>query len=158
MASKHPILGPASIWRRLAAFFIDMMVLELALFPLQKISTQVTQITDISSLKKIVLSTAMSGKFAALLFIIGLLTIAYFALLEHKLQQTPGKMLMKIYVASETKQLNFWQCIVRSLFLLPGFPFIILTILDPIFLLFSKTSQRFSEKLSKTRTVQWYLL
>ena len=72
------------------------------------------------------------------------------------MQQTIGKMLMKIYVVSDTKTLNPWQLLVRNLVFIPIFPFVLLWLIDPLFMFFTKTNQRLSEILSKTRVVEKY--
>jgi len=75
---------------------------------------------------------------------------------EKKLQQTPGKMVFNLYVKSQTKDLKYWQLFVRSMFLIPLFPFILLWLIDPIVMFFNKDSQRLSEILSKTKVVEKY--
>ena len=84
------------------------------------------------------------------------LTLSYFTILEWKLGQTLGKMILKINVKSEHKTIKIWQAFVRNLFLIPVFPFIALWIIDPLFMLFTKNNQRLMEILSKSKVVQHY--
>ncbi|PIN68596.1 hypothetical protein COV93_08920, partial [Candidatus Woesearchaeota archaeon CG11_big_fil_rev_8_21_14_0_20_43_8] len=84
--------------------------------------------------------------------------ILYFALTEFKLGQSFGKMLLQLRVRSDTKDLRLYQCLLRSIFLIPVFPFILLWIADPLSMAFTKDSRRLSEILSKTRTVQDYVV
>ena len=86
------------------------------------------------------------------------IAILYFVILEQKNKQSIGKMLMNIYVESGQKERRVWQQFVRSMFLIPTFPFILLWILDPLFLLFTKDKRRLSEILSKTRVVEEFNL
>jgi len=84
------------------------------------------------------------------------LAILYFMLLEKKLNQSPGKILFNLYVVSQEKELKYWQLFVRNMFLIPFFPFVLLWIIDPIVMLFTKQNQRLSEILSRTKTVEKY--
>lgn len=72
------------------------------------------------------------------------------------MSQTIGKKLMNIYVVSNINNLKRWQLFVRNLVFVPIFPFDLLMILDPIFMFFTKTNQRLTEILSKTRVVASY--
>ena len=68
--------------------------------------------------------------------------------------QTIGKMLMKIYVVSDNDNIKAWQLFTRNLVFIPIFPFVLLWVLDPLFMFFTKTNQRLTEILSKTKTVE----
>ena len=102
-----------------------------------------------------------SGFGAAITFltvVVAFLSILYFYMLEKKMHQSVGKILFNIYVVSDTKEIKGWQLIVRSMFLIPVFPFVLLWVIDPLFLLFTKSSQRLSEILSKTRVIENYAM
>ena len=75
---------------------------------------------------------------------------------KKRMGQTIGKMLMKIYVVSDNQDLKAWQLLTRSIVFIPIFPFILLWVLDPLFMFFTKTNQRLSEILSKTKVVEKY--
>ena len=79
-------------------------------------------------------------------------------IMEKKLNQTPGKMLFNLYVNSQTKDLKYWQLFIRSIFLIPLFPFVLLWLIDPLVMFFTKENQRLSEILSKTKVVEKYNL
>ena len=85
-----------------------------------------------------------------------MLALLYFYLLEKKLAQSIGKVLFGLYVRSQEKELKRWQIFVRSMFLMPVFPFVLLWLVDPIVMLFNKENQRLSEILSKTKVVEEY--
>jgi uncharacterized RDD family membrane protein YckC len=87
-----------------------------------------------------------------------LFAILYFLLLEKKIGQTPGKMIFNISVAGESGEVRLWQLAIRSIFLIPIFPFFLLWVVDPLFMFFTKSSQRLSEILSRTKTVEKYML
>ena len=65
---------------------------------------------------------------------------------------------MNIYIVSDAGDMKRWQALVRNLMFIPIFPFDFLFIADPIVMLFTKTNQRLSEILSKTRVVENYRL
>ena len=77
-------------------------------------------------------------------------------IMEKKLNQSVGKMLFNLYVEGKTKDLKYWHLFVRSMFLIPLFPFILLWFIDPIVMLFTKENQRLSEILSRTKVVEKY--
>jgi len=77
------------------------------------------------------------------IIIILVLMLAYFSVLEYKVQQTIGKMIMGIYVKS--KNLTFKNALIRNI----TKPFLFLLILDSLFL-FGKGKKRFTEKISNT--------
>jgi uncharacterized RDD family membrane protein YckC len=93
-----------------------------------------------------------------IIIIMGLLALLYFAIMDYKFNQTIGKMFMNIKIESTKKELSFLDCIIRHMFLIMIFPFTLLWILDPLFLIFNKQGRRLSEILSKTKTVEVYNL
>ena len=101
-------------------------------------------------------STDYTGFINSVSFVMFALIILYFIMLEKKMNQTIGKMIVKIYVASDNKDLKTWQLLVRNLVFIPIFPFVLLWILDPLFMFFTKTNQRLTEILSRTRVVEKY--
>ena len=89
--------GPASIWKRLLAFIIDLMAINLIIvFPFRKIFQTITP-ASYSETYDFLLNNPMYAKLMTVITVtIGILTLLYFVILESKLQQTIGKMLMKI--------------------------------------------------------------
>ncbi len=159
LPKEKTFIGPALLWKRIAAFFIDMMILNLfVLFPFRGLFKGIIP-KDYSfseAYKFLSTSTNYTNFITSVSFIMSILIILYFLMLEKKMQQTIGKMLMKIYVVSDTKTLNPWQLLVRNLVFIPIFPFVLLWLIDPLFMFFTKTNQRLSEILSKTRVVEKY--
>lgn len=158
---ERTFTGPALVWKRLLAFLADLLIINLVIFfPFKRIIQR--SIPKFSSYSEAYNFLASNQSYTTTLTIVSLVmslfAILYFALLEYKIQQTPGKMLFNISIISETKKLSFWQFIVRSLFIIPVFPFFLLWVIDPLFMFFTKTNQRLSEILSKTRTVQSYII
>ena len=61
---------------------------------------------------------------------------------------------MGLYVVSETGKLSLSQIMLRNLALLPFFPFIALWVIDPGFMMFTKTQRRLSDVISRTKVIQ----
>jgi hypothetical protein len=139
----------ATLSTRVMAFFIDVIVLYfvavmpfrhlfLKAFPYEAGFGLLTQTNII-----------IPGYIYASMFIISMLFLFYFSITEYFLKQTPGKMLMNIYVRGNT---TFLKSLMRNIFLIPFFPFYLLWITEPIYLLTHK--YRFLEHITKTRTVE----
>ena len=150
--------GPASKWRRIIAFIIDLLVVDFVLFfPFRGILTKIMPTASFKETYSYLQSNpSISKTINIIMLFFGILTLLYFAILEWKLGQTIGKIFTRITVASQTNKLRFWQCAVRSLFLIPVFPFVLLSVIDPILMFLTKTNQRLSEILSKTMVVNKY--
>lgn len=161
LPKEKTFIGPALIWKRIAAFFIDIMVINLVvLFPFRALFRNIIP-KDYSfseAYRLLGSSTNYTSYISSVSFVMSMLVILYFLMLERKMSQTIGKMLMKIYVISDNKDLKAWQLLARNLVFLPIFPFVLLWIIDPLFMFFTKTNQRLTEILSKTRVVEKYNL
>ena len=154
-------VGPALVWKRIAAFLIDMLVLNLiVLFPFRRLfQGMLPKDYSFSEAYKIFASGAnYTAYISRISLVISVLVILYFFMLEKKMSQTIGKRLMNIYVASDTNSAKAWQLLARNIVFLPLFPFVLLWLVDPLFMFFTKTNQRLSEILSKTRVVEMYNL
>jgi len=152
--------GPALIWKRIAAFAIDFFVIEFVLgFPFQSLIKRImpTELSYSEAYSFFMNNSYYTKMLTALMIMFSVLAILYFAILEYKLGQTVGKILMNIKVVGE-KKLGFWQCIGRSLFLIPAFPFFLLWVIDPLYLFFGKKGQRLSEVLTKTKVVENFII
>jgi len=142
----------APVYKRILAFIIDLIVLEfVVIYPFRKVLISIIPDASITQTTSLLQSNpGITQTIYLTMFAIGVLMIAYFTILEFKLQQTIGKMLLNIYVAGKP---TFIQCLVRNLFLMPLFPFFILWITEPLFMLLNKEHQRLLEILSKTKVV-----
>ena len=85
---------------------------------------------------------------------ISILSIAYFTILESNIGQSIGKKLLHLKVISLDKKPKTWKYIIRSLFLIPVFPFILLWFVDPIYIFFNTDGQRLTESVSKTKVIE----
>ena len=156
--AKKTLLAQASVLKRLGAFIIDMVIINIIiLFPFRGIIESILPAASFSEAFDFLKKDAEAGTMInAIMFAISALSILYFMLMEKKIAQTPGKMLFKLYVKPKGKDLKNWQLFVRSMFLIPMFPFVLLWLIDPIAMLFTKENQRLSEILSRTKVVEQY--
>ena len=157
----NSFVGPALVWKRIAAFLIDIMIVLLVLsFPFRKLllKTFPKSYSFSQMLQMLGQDSSLTGYLASVYFAMSVLAFMYFYLLEKKMSQTIGKKIMNIYVVSDTGQMARWQLLLRNLFLIPIFPFDLLFIVDPLFMIFTKSNQRLTEILGKTRVVGKYSL
>jgi len=151
------IFAQASILKRAAAFAIDILIINIMiLFPFDSIFQNIMPSGSFSETFEFLSSNADSASIKAIIMSASIVTILYFVIFEKKLKQTPGKMLFNLYVGGQGKDLKYWQLFVRSMFLMPWFPFVLLWFIDPIVMLFTKENQRLSEILSRTKVVEEY--
>ncbi len=151
MARKKDMLIEASIPKRALAFALDILIIELVIgFPFQGLIERYVPENPLDALMSGASDPALMKIGAA----ISLLALLYFALFEYRMSQTPGKMLFRIYVANDLKEKGLWQYFARSMYFIPIFPFVMLWVVDPIYMMFDKKRRRLSEMLSKTSTVE----
>ncbi len=159
LPKERTFIGPALIWKRIAAFIIDITIINLVvLFPFRSLFRDFMPKDYSFTETYAMLSTSTDyTKFISSVSIaISILVILYFLFMERKMRQTIGKMIMGIYVASDADSLKAWQLIARNLVFIPIFPFVLLWIVDPLFMFFTKTNQRLTEILSRTKVVEKY--
>ncbi|MBU2639234.1 MAG: RDD family protein [Nanoarchaeota archaeon] len=136
---------PPSNLKRLGSFLIDILILNVFITkPLSSlIETNIPQnITD--------LFTMDLGNIFFVASLISLINFIYWIILEYKIKQTIGALIFNISVKSETKSLTFLQIFIRNITKLS----FLLLIIDSIGILFTKKKQRFTEKLTKTLTIE----
>lgn len=161
LPKERHFIGPALLWKRIAAFFIDIAILNLVvLFPFRALFRNlIPKDYSFSEAYNLLSSSTNYTSYMSLIsFVMSVLIILYFFMLEKKTGQSIGKMLMKVYVVSDNSTLKNWQLIIRNLVFIPIFPFVLLWLLDPLFMFFTKANQRLTEILSKTRVVEQYNL
>jgi uncharacterized RDD family membrane protein YckC len=165
LPEKRAFLGPAMLWKRILCFILDLFILDFfVISPFSSVTEKLTVgYTDVLAAYRMLQSSP--GQVQALsmmLSLIVLLALAYFVLLQYALGQTLGSMLMNLHVVSEQgkefSRPTFWQCFVRNIFIIPAIPFILLWIIDPVYLFFAKKNQRLTEWLSNTRVIEQYVM
>jgi len=156
LPKKRSITVPASLLKRFVSYFIDFFILNIILIPLRNtLELAIPSEGGLAQAMSFLQTNPAAGKI--LLFhslVSGLVILLYFTYFEFKIQQTPGKMLMKIHIIPQGKtKLTFWHYLISNLTFIPTFPFIILWIIDPIYMIFSKQNQRFMEKITNILVV-----
>ncbi len=153
---------PAPFGRRILAFLIDIILVNIFLTaPFQKIIRGL--VPDSTNYTAIQSAMESNPQVATAVFIVGafsgLFAVLYFAILEAKLGYTVGKLFMRIRVAALDKQeLTFGKCVIRALFLIPIFPFILFWVIEPIYMLLSPVNQRLLERWSNTVTMSYVIV
>ena len=125
--------------KRIIAYLLDILIINvIIILPFNSVLKPYTEIKDgLFSFKQDFTLTIT-------IFIIMLLTLLYFAILEYKVKQTIGKMVVGLYVSSNKPTFN--RILIRNI----AKPFFILLIVDTIYLLIKRTNKRFTEVLSQT--------
>ncbi|MEK6903678.1 MAG: RDD family protein [Nanoarchaeota archaeon] len=142
---------PASLWRRAIAYIIDvLLVATVVTYPLQSLFDNIPQQSFTALFSYLQNHSDLAYRMAAVFLATALFSILYWTILEYKLRQSVGKLLLNISVASSTKQFTFFQCFVRNI---PKFSNILL-LLDCSFMFFKGGNQRFFETLSHTEVIR----
>ena len=156
LPKEKVFIGPALLWKRIGAFLIDMMILVVfVMYPFRKLFERILPSNySFSEMFNLLGSVQYTGYLVSIYLAYSILILMYFYFLEKKMGQTIGKKIMNIYVVSDTDNLKRWQFFVRNLVFIPVFPFDLLVLADPLFMIFTKTNQRLSEILSRTKVVE----
>ena len=145
----------APILKRFFAFVIDLLMLNFfILFPFQGVLLQGLSGAESFEALLTAFDHYSTTNLVIMALFISFVSILYFVIFERKLGQTPGKMILKIFVISEEKEFRLWQAWVRSLFVVLVFPFILLWFIEPFVVFFNHENKRLLEMLSKTKTVE----
>ncbi len=142
----------ASIWKRIGAFLIDMVIIYAIVFLAlgDKILPPIDEAT--SMVEAFAALTDSSGIGDGVSFIVSTLVIVYYMMLEGKFSQSLGKMVMSIYVvpsSPDNQRISRFRHLGRCMFLIPIFG-----IADCIAVFFTKENQRLSEMLTKTKVIE----
>ena len=152
-----------SLWKRILAFVIDLMIIYIATLPLQTFLAKEIGIGDkfdINTLKELFSEGGdkfeeSSSLIALVAVIMSLSALFYWSVLEYLLRQSIGKILMKIAISSQTGELKIWQVLVRNIKKATFTTSLsILLLIDVIYMFFNKNNQRLTEVLSKTEVVE----
>ena len=137
------------ILKRFIAFTIDILVIELIILtPFKNILISLIPVGDYTEMSSYIFSNPnVLSTVNLVFFAAGIIILLYFTIFEYRLRQTPGKMIMKLYVESE--KLTFWQILISNISFIPVFPFILIWIFDLIYVLTSKSQQRFMEMITR---------
>jgi len=157
LPKKREVVLPASVLKRFASYILDFLILNVILYPINNsINKIIPSEKGFEGVYSYIQSNPLFTKM--LLFysmIVGAIIVLYFTYFEFKTNQTPGKMLMNLHIIPDgKKQLGFFDYLLSNLTFIPTFPFVILWILDPLWIIFSKNNQRFMEKISHIKVVE----
>jgi uncharacterized RDD family membrane protein YckC len=135
-------LAYAGVWRRLAAFFTDMIIFVVAAIPV------VATVVAIET--KTIPETAGFALMALCALAIFGLSLAYFPLAESRFGKTLGKKLMKLRVIDESGgAIQLRQAVIRRL----SFYFDLLAV-DALFIFFNPKRQRALDIVAKTVVIE----
>ena len=136
----HKIVAPVKLWKRVLAFLIDSMIIDLIIiFPFKGFFKNI----ELASIEQSGMQIFLVG------LLICVLTLIYWTTLEYSLHQSIGKALFNIYVRSKNKELKLWQCLVRNLTKIS----LLLLLIDSLSIIFKRDYQRYFEKISVTEVV-----
>ena len=159
LPKAESFIAPASLLKRFISYFIDLFIINFVIiFPFQKIIKKIIPTDSFSETYQYIQANPAVGNIIFFLyFIIGILMVVYFTFFEYTTQQTPGKMLMKQHIVKESgRELRFINYLVSNLTFIPFFPFILLWIIDPVYMIISPKNQRLMERLTRILVVEKY--
>jgi len=155
---RKTIIMEAPVWKRVLAFLIDYIIINsLIIFPFNNLMEKILNTSDISKILSMISNNNINT--SALIYIslfMSIMALLYFAILESKLNQTIGKIIMKIYIINTKnpkERISFFQAIIRGLGVFLIFTLPIITLLDAAYVYFNKDKQRMLERVSKTKTI-----
>ncbi|HLD15862.1 MAG TPA: RDD family protein [Candidatus Nanoarchaeia archaeon] len=149
MAFKNLLpVRKAPLWRRAFAYVIDLVAISIILSPLRSFEFKEENITSLYQF--LVNNPGIASNFIITTFLAIIITLFYFAILEFKLKQTLGKLIMQIEVKPLTRELSFSQAIVRNITKIST----LVLLIDYMYAVINHTNQRFFEKISNTEVVE----
>jgi len=140
----------ASFWKRTLAFITDILIINIFLYA--PFNTFFNKLPSTQELLTQGEQALPQGFFLGVSFL-GLLALLYFALTEYYVGATPGMQLLKLRVGGKRTIIS---CLLRNIYALPFFPFTLLWIIEPIYLLIHK--ERLLEKLTTTTTLEQHTI
>ncbi len=164
LPEKRSFVGPASLWKRIVAFMLDIFIIDFFVIGFFRDITAhlIGGTTDLMATYALLNKSGSMVTSLTMIFVIIIsLAMAYFVLMQYVAGQTLGCMLVNIRVVyqadgKESVKPGLWQCIVRNIFLIPTVPFIFLWVADPIYYFLARKGQRLTEMASNTRVVEQF--
>lgn len=136
----------AAVWKRVVAFLLDLLVIDLLLTPFDK------HLRGIESGTLMEAGSIPEG-LVAMALLMGVVALLYFGLFEYLLGGTLG---MRLFNLSVKGRRTFGICLVRNLYALPIFPLTLLWIIEPVYLFWQR--ERLLERWTGTGTVERVLV
>jgi uncharacterized RDD family membrane protein YckC len=154
-------MGTASVLKRILTLIIDFFIIYFIIArPFNKIIISLLENIDTVNYTQTIeilnSSPEIVTNISVIIFFISIISLVYFSYMEWKFSQTFGQMIVGLYVISERKEKSIWQYVLSNLFVFPFFPFIILWIVDPLYMFYN--GKKFTEKLADLRMEQKYVI
>jgi uncharacterized RDD family membrane protein YckC len=159
LPKENTFIAPASLLKRFISYFIDLLIVNFIIIsPFEKILKRIIpELSFSEAYLYIQTNPGVANIIFFLSIVVGILIVAYFTGFEYLAQQTPGKMLMKQCIVKETgPELRLRNYLISNLTFLPVFPFILLWIIDPIYMIISPKNQRLMERLARILVIERY--
>ena len=161
LPKKRTHLLDVSLPKRTLAFLIDLIILDFFIMSVYSLSIKklLPNVPFSELVSYLQVTPIILTKIILLLTLLGLTILTYFVYLQHKLSQTIGMHVFKLFVVSSDKkkgELTLSQLIIRNLYLLPFFPFVLFWVIEPIYL--AIYNKRLLEKWSNTKLVEEHSL
>ena len=139
-----PKKEPAKFWKRTLAYALDLLLINLVIvWPFKPYLEKYSNYA-------LILSHIDDRSVAVITGIIILLSFTYFTILEFKIRQTFGKIILNLYVDSTKDDLTLGKSALRNF----TKPFPAVLAVDTLYMFFSRTNQRLFEKFSNTHVVE----
>ncbi len=144
----------AGFFRRMMGFIADLLMLDLVVY--SAFSGIINKYVASFSWEASIQNGLPHGLYL-LILLMGVFSFVYFVLFEYALGRTPGMLLVGIKLDEGEgnkelgKEVSFWKCAVRNMFVIPAFPFTLFWIIEPIYLAIKK--KRLLERLTETNTI-----
>ncbi|HIH37474.1 RDD family protein [Candidatus Woesearchaeota archaeon] len=155
---KKIYLMNAPIFKRLLAFFLDLLLIDIFILSpfAEKLQSFIPQGDFLTMIEIMSSSPEFITQMITVYSIIAALILVYFAYSEYRFNATIGKMVLNLAVISseKDKKPSFLACLARNLFFLPIFPFVLLWFIEPLFIIFTREHVRSLEIVTKTKTVE----
>ncbi|MEK6916456.1 MAG: RDD family protein [Nanoarchaeota archaeon] len=156
LPKKRIMVAKAPFWKRALSFIIDILIIQFIIFmPYSGVIQGKLPVTDnfMQNYKYIEANSGVVEGLIPMFVVMFALVFVYFVIFEFKFGQTPGKMIMKLKLQLEKKEkMTVIKAVIRNMAAFPIFPFTLLWIIDPLYLLI--TGNRLSDNFSKTRMVE----
>ena len=142
MKTPTKIKNPAALWKRAIAYLIDVLIINAFLIiPFNKaLEGYSTSLFELKTPDPAIIQAVIA---------IVIINLLYWIILEYKVQQTLGKLLLNIFVTSKKKP-TIKQIIMRNIIK----PFTILFFIDVRYLLIKRNNQRLFEVFSNTWVIE----
>ena len=160
LPKKQSFIAPASLFRRIIAYLIDFLIIRFTiLIPFNGLLRKIVPAEE-EGYKAVIEYLQNTPSISGLLVIISIamsfVIVLYFTIFEYKTKQTPGKMIMKQWIVPEKQNITLLNHLISNLTFVLVFPFVLLWIIDLIYMIYSPKNQRFMEKLSGILVIQKY--